>query len=95
MVMFSANLSVRDKTLKEDIYVVKGLERPLLGRGATEKLSLISRIHTLSSEEYEAKVVSTHPELFKGLGQMEEELKLKESKTICNHCSQESAPPSS
>ena len=78
---FTAKLSTHSMMVKEDIYVVKGLERPLLSREATEKLKLINRIHALSSKDYKTKVMTRHPGLFKGLGQMKDQydIKLKET----------------
>lgn len=39
---FTAKFSTHNMMVKEDIYVVKGLERPLLGREATEEINLIN-----------------------------------------------------
>ena len=55
------------KVVRELIYVVKDLERPLLGRDA-EKLKLVNRVDTVSSDDYKTKIASKHPQLFTGLG---------------------------
>ena len=63
---------MHDKVITELIYVVKDLERPLLGREAAEKLKLVNRVDTVSSDDYKTKIASKHPQLFTGLGQMRE-----------------------
>ena len=69
---FKAKLRVDDKVIRELIYVVKDLERPLLGRDAAEELKLINRVDTLSSDDFKTKMASKHPKLFTGLGQMKD-----------------------
>ncbi|XP_015779103.1 PREDICTED: uncharacterized protein K02A2.6-like [Acropora digitifera] len=69
---FTAKLYVDDKVITELIYVVKDLDRPLLGREAAEKLKLVNRVDTVSSDDYKTKIASKHPQLFTGLGQMRE-----------------------
>ena len=41
---FTGELSVNNETLNEEIYVVKGLQTPLLGRVASSKLKLIQKV---------------------------------------------------
>ena len=48
------------------------LERPLLGRDAAEKLKLVNRVDTLTSNDYKTKMANKHPKLFTGLGQMKD-----------------------
>ena len=69
---FTAKLCVDGKGVRELIYVVKDLERPLLGRDAAEKLKLVNRVDTVSSDDYKTKITSKHPQLFTGLGQMKD-----------------------
>ena len=69
---FTAVLCVDDKVVRELIYVVKDLERPLLGRNAAEKLKLVNRVDTVSSDDYKTKVANRHPKLFTSLGQMKD-----------------------
>ena len=69
---FTAKLRVDDKVIGELIYLVKDLERPLLGRDAAEELKLINRVDTLSSDDFKTKMASKHPKLFNGLGQMKD-----------------------
>ena len=46
------------KVITELIYVVKDIERPLLGREAAEKLKLGNRVDTVSSDDYKTKIAS-------------------------------------
>ncbi|XP_033733605.1 uncharacterized protein K02A2.6-like [Pecten maximus] len=66
--------SEKSKTSTE-IYVVRGLSKPLLGRPAIEKLDMVKHVASVQSEEYVAK----YPTLFKGLGKLsgENEIKLR------------------
>ena len=61
-----------DKVVRELIYVVKDLERPLLGRDVAEKLKLVNRVDTVSNDDYKTKMANKHPKLFTGLGQMKD-----------------------
>ena len=64
--VFQADIVSNDRSSREEIYVVKGLEKGLLGRPAIESLCVIKRvteIHALQEE---------YPNLFKGLGAMKE-----------------------
>ena len=69
---FTAKLCVDGNVVRELIYVVKYLERPLLGRDAAEKLKLVNRVDTVSSDDSKTKIASKHPQLFTGLGQMKD-----------------------
>ena len=75
--VFRACLSKDLKSIDEDIYLVQDVARPLLGRNAAENLKLISRVCELRSDDYKAKVVHEYPNLFTGLGKMEEECTIK------------------
>ena len=44
----------------------------MLGRDTAEKLKLVNRVDTVSSDDYKTKVASKHPQLFTGLGQMKD-----------------------
>ena len=69
---FTAKLCVDGKVVRELIYVVKDLERPLLGRDAAEEFKLINRVDTVSSDDYKTKIARKRPQLFTGLGQMKD-----------------------
>ena len=78
---FIVELQVKDMLTKKRVYEIKDLERPLLGREPTEYLKLISRLDSLSSDDYKSKVADKHPTLFQRLGTMKDSyyVKLKES----------------
>ena len=63
--------------MKENIFVVEGKARPLLGRVAAENVNFINKVGELTSEDYKAKVVREYPKLFTGLGVMKEEYTIK------------------
>ena len=66
--MFSADLSRNGKTCKnENIYVVEGLEEPLLSRPVVFGLNLIQKIDTVRDNDYKKQ----HPKLWEGLGFIE------------------------
>jgi len=70
---FTAQLCVDENvSIKELIYFVKDLERPLLGRDAAEELRLINRVDIVSSDDYKTRMASKHPQLFTGLGQVKD-----------------------
>ncbi|XP_036001498.1 uncharacterized protein K02A2.6-like [Fundulus heteroclitus] len=69
---FTATLQRKDKHVMEDIYVVEGLNTPLLSRQAATALQLVARLDvtTLDSKE---TIKKEFPELFSGLGTMKGE----------------------
>ena len=73
---FQAKLTANQKCIHNEVYVVKGLERPLLSRYASLSLNLINRVDAISSEEYKNNIVNQYPDLFKGLGEIEGEYKI-------------------
>ena len=68
---FSATLIYKGSTVKEQIYVVRGLLKALIGCPAITALQLLCRVNTVDSIKQE--VVSRFPQLFKGLGTIEGE----------------------
>ena len=72
----STKLTANQKCIHNEIYVVKGLERPLLSRYASQSLNLINKVDAISSEEYKNNIVNQYPDLFKGLGEIEGEYKI-------------------
>ena len=78
---FKAKLAVNQKCIDNEVYVVKGLERPLLSRQASQSLNLINKIDALSCQEYKSKIINQYPDVFKGLGEIpgENEIKLIEN----------------
>ncbi|CAB4025773.1 Transposon Ty3-G Gag-Pol poly, partial [Paramuricea clavata] len=62
-----------DKTTTEEIFVVKGLERSLLGRQAAHSLNLLNCVDALNSNEMKESVKEKYPNLFTGLGQIKDQ----------------------
>ena len=52
------------------MYMIEYLERSLFGREPTERLRLISRLDSLSSDHCKTKGADQHPKLFRGPGVM-------------------------
>ena len=65
--MQTKNSSTVQKTV-QDLYVVRGLQKPLLGRPAIQALNLLQRINAVSSSVDPKK---EYPELWQGLGKCE------------------------
>lgn len=74
---FHCEFSLENRKSYQDIYVIRGLNKPLLGRPAIEKLNVVKYIASLQlHSDYKQKF----PSLFTGLGKLqgEYEIKLKE-----------------
>ena len=66
--MFTDDLQWKNKTSTQNIYVVEGMHKALLGKPAIDELHLISRVESVKgSIDYRAE----YPDLFHGLGKME------------------------
>lgn len=65
---FTAELRHADRTTTEEVFVIKRLERSLLGRQAAQRLKLINRVDTLNSTE-----MKEYPNLFTGLGKIKDQ----------------------
>ena len=61
---FIRELQVKDLIAEERVYVIEDLERPLLSREPAEHLKLMSRLESLSSDDYKSKVADIYPKLF-------------------------------
>ena len=70
---YSTKLSIDERSTGEEIYVIRDLERPLLGRHAVESLNLLTRVNSIAKGDYKAKVRTQVPKLFIGLGRMKAE----------------------
>ena len=64
---FQCMIESQDKFSVQDIYAVKGLTKPLLGRPAIQALGIISNVN-LSSVDAENCYRARYPKVFKGLG---------------------------
>ena len=70
---FSSQLRHEDKTTTEEIFVVKGFQRSLLGRQAVQNLNLLNRVDALNSNGMKESVKEKYPNLFTGLGQIKDQ----------------------
>ncbi|KAJ8346510.1 hypothetical protein SKAU_G00279110 [Synaphobranchus kaupii] len=72
---FKGKLNIREKFTEQEIYVVSGLSRALLGLPAIEALQLIHRLHTVQvgQEDFRA----SYPAVFKGLGKLKEPYRIE------------------
>jgi len=66
---FRGCLQYNDKEIYRDIFVVKGLTKPLLGRPAIDALQLVSMIEPISTQLHPA--IQGFPKLFQGLGKLQ------------------------
>ena len=71
---FTGTLTYKSNSVKQEVYVVKGLRKPLIGRPAITALKLISQVNTVKSGQH--KIVSQYPTLFKGLGTIKGEYEI-------------------
>ena len=70
-------MKLEETCVTEDIYVVKGLKEPLLGRPAIEKLNLVARINDIQSQCSEEQIKKKYPRLFHGLGELKGEYEIQ------------------
>ncbi|XP_029192721.2 uncharacterized protein LOC114959009 [Acropora millepora] len=70
-------LTLGETCVTEDIYVIKGLKEPLLGRPAIEKLNLFARINDIRSPCSDEQIKKKYPQLFHGLGELEGEYEIQ------------------
>ena len=71
---FRGRIRIGDREVEEDIYVVEGLCRSLLGLPAIESLKLLARVGDIEGER---SVEQLFPQLFTGLGKIEQEYTIK------------------
>lgn len=84
---FTARIASKKNSIVEEIYVVKNLSKPLLGKSACASLNLLSKINEVENSkvsgesEYKQQIIDQYPKLFEGLGELEGEydIKLKET----------------
>ena len=76
--MLNSELSKDDKTTMQDIYVVKGLKEPLVGKPAIEALNLVVKVENISdySNSVTERVKTKFSNLFEGLGELKGEFKI-------------------
>ena len=71
---FIGTLTYKSNTVKQDVYVVKGLRKSLIGRPTITAFKLISQVNNVKSNQH--KIVSQFPTLFKGLGTLKGEYEI-------------------
>ena len=64
-----------DRKIEEEVFIVKDLTTPLLGLPAIRRLHMIPQLHSI--DDAEALFRSTYPDVFKGLGKLKGEYKIK------------------
>ena len=64
---FRGKIQEADKSLEQEIFVVDGAHRPLLGRPAIEALKIVELVQEVETTDFKAKF----PNLFKGLGKLD------------------------
>ena len=72
---FTGKLKRREQEVEEEIYVVKGLHKPLLGRPAIERLGLVVRVEAIEGKTLNP--TQQFPQSFKGLGKLEGDYKIE------------------
>ncbi len=71
---FSGTIARVDQETEQEVYVVKDLHKPLLGRPSIEALGLIARVRGVQLNKSPDQAF---PELFKGFGKLQEEYTIK------------------
>ncbi|KAL5509228.1 hypothetical protein EMCRGX_G004559 [Ephydatia muelleri] len=93
---FNATLKHRGGVTSEEVYVVRGLQTPLIGLPAIKALGLVVRVCATESGDYATRILNSYPDLFTGLGTLGEEYKIclkATCTTFCTLYSTESCPP--
>ena len=96
---FAAKITANDSSIKETIYVIESQSYPLLSRRACEALQLVkpAACVTVAVAEITADQVRTeHPELFQGLGQLQEPYRIhlkEDAKPYCLYTPRRIAQP--
>ncbi len=67
----TCNLKNGKTEIKEEIIIVKGLQRPLLGLGACEDLQLVQRLSAIIECRTSVDAKKEFPKLFTGLGKLD------------------------
>ena len=58
--------------MQQEIYVIHGLHRALLGQPAIEALQVVQKVEPVQSSD----IVKQFPELFQGLGRLKDSYKI-------------------
>ena len=73
---FDAKLKSCDSSIDDEIFVINGLEGPLLGRKACKSLNLIQNLAEVDDVNCASSIMQQYPTLFDGLGKLEGEYKI-------------------
>ena len=73
---FDGKLKSCDSSIDDEIFVINGLERPLLGRKACKGLNLIQNLAEVDDLQYASNIMKQYPTLFDGLDKLEGEYKI-------------------
>ena len=71
---FTCTLQYRNRSSQQEIFVVKGLKKNLLGLPAITSLELVARVDTLTDSQ--TGIAASFPKVFKGLGNLGEPYKI-------------------
>ena len=76
---FQATLRYDNKEIKEDVFVIKGLRQPLVGRPAIASLNLLIRVESVNNSSVMCKetVTKQFSKLFSGLGTLKGPYQIK------------------
>lgn len=72
---FKGKLGFEKRATEQDIYVVKGLCKPLLGLPALKALTLIQRVYAVQAQQEDFKAL--YPTVFSRLGKLKEPYKIE------------------
>ena len=72
---FTGKLSYNNTESCEEIFVIQGLQTPLVGRPAISSLNLVARVTLIQGDQ--ETITKQFPELFEDLGQMTGEYHIK------------------
>ena len=77
---FDAKVKSCNASIDDEIFVIDGLDRPLLGRKACRSLNLIQNLAEIKTVTNASNIMQQYPTLFSGLGKLEGEyhISLKE-----------------
>ena len=70
---FLGNLSNQLQSTQQEIYVIRGLRKALLGRPAIEALQVVKQVEPVQT----SSIVKQLPELFQGLGRLKDNYKIQ------------------
>lgn len=73
--VYKAILEKNEHRTDQDLYVIKGLKKPLLGKPAIKELKILEFVNELSKTELNPR--TDFPELFRGLGEMKNTYKIE------------------